>query len=192
METKLISSFKADELEAWDDAFEKVENYLRAHRFQSKVLLAEFVPEILGRAHEKYHLDPTQDPVKLASHEADLMLEHWFDDLIGDAAEDHLDTGSRGRLALLLMDAPSRWPQFMLRPRSELPDEFVEEFRKSYLKAGPDLDPTHMVPQPIDLGSITQMAESTLNNLAKWPWVRGFLLWGGIVTLFGYLFWLTR
>ncbi|MCZ6674967.1 MAG: hypothetical protein O7C75_18710 [Verrucomicrobia bacterium] len=192
MEPKLITNFKAEELEAWDDAFEKVENYLRAHRFQSKVLLAEFVPEILARAHEKYRLDPSQDPVKLASREADLKLEGWFEELISDSVDFGVSTGARGRLALLLMDAPTRWPQYMLRPRSELPDEFVEEFCRSYLKAGPDMDPTHMLPRPIDLGPIPQMAESTLNNLARWPWIPSLLLWSSIVGGFIYVFWLTR
>lgn len=192
MEAKLTTHFKAEELELWDDAFEKVENYLRAHRIQSKVVLAEFVPEILARAHEKHRLDPSQDPVGLASHEADHLLENWFKELTGDSTQGEVEAGARGRLALLLMDAPRRWPQFMLRPRHDLPEEFVEEFRRSYLKAGPDMDPTHMVPQPIDLGSITEFAESTLSSLARWPWVRGLLLWSIIISLFIYLFWLTR
>lgn len=192
MEAKLTTHFKADELEAWDDAFEKVENYLRAHRIKSKVVLAEFVPEILARAHEKHRLDPNQDPVRLASHEADLLLENWFKELIGDPSQGQAEAGPRGRLALLLMDAPRRWPQYMLRPRDELPEDFVEDFRKSFLKAGPDMVPTHMLPQPIDLGTFTEFAESTMNNLARWPWVRGLLLWGMIIALFAYLFWLTR
>ena len=192
METKLTMRFDKAELDAWDDAFEKVENYLRAHRFQSKVLLSEMVPEILERALEKHQQDPTQDPVKLASHEADLKLEEWFAELISDEVDTDVSTGARGRLALLLMDAPYKWPHYMLRPRSELPDEFIEEFCKCYLKAGPDMDPRSMLPQPIDLGPITQMAETTLNNLARWPVFRNLLLWGAIVGVFSYLFWLTR
>jgi hypothetical protein len=192
METKLITRFEADKLDAWDDAFEKVENYLRAHRFQSKVLLAEVVPEILARAHERYEVDKSLDPVRLASEEADHKLESWFEELMYEDVDATVAIGARGRLALLLMDAPRRWPQYMLRPRPELPDEFVEEFRRSYLNAGPEMDLTHMVPQQIDLGPITQMAESTITQLAKWPWVRSLLLWGGIVALFVYLFLLTR
>jgi hypothetical protein len=192
METKLITRFEADKLDAWDDAFEKVENYLRAHRFQSKVLLAEVVPEILARAHERYEVDKSLDPVRLASEEADHKLESWFEELMYEDVDATVAIGARGRLALLLMDAPRRWPQYMLRPRPELPDEFVEEFRRSYLNAGPEMDLTHMVPQKIDLGPITQMAESTITQLAKWPWVRSLLLWGGIVALFVYLFLLTR
>lgn len=193
METKLINRFDAGEIEAWDDAFEKVENYLRAHRFQSKVLLAEVVPEILARAHERYDRDSTQDPVRLASEEADRKLVSWFEEMMyGDEEQSPVAIGARGRLALLLMDAPRRWPQYMLRPRPELPDEFVKEFRKSFLKSGPDMDLTHMVPKQIDLGPITQMAESTITQLAKWPWVRSLILWGAIVGVFVYLFWLTR
>ena len=192
METKSISYFKVEELEAWDDAFEKVENYLRAHRIRSKVILAEFVPEILARAQDQHRLNPDQDPVRLASQEADKMLEDWFRELIADTVADEVDTGAQGRLALLLMDAPRRWPQYMLRPRSELPDEFVDEFCKSFINAGPDMDLTSMRPQPLDLGPITYMAESTLNNLARWPWFKSLLLWGAIIGAFTYLFWLTR
>lgn len=192
METKLRSQMDAAEIAAWDDAFEKVENYLRAHRFQSKVLLAEEVPEILKKARERHEQDPSQDPVKLASQEADLTLERWFQELVSDAVDTKVMTAARGRLALLLTDAPRRWPQYMLQPRSELPEEFIEEFRKSYLKAGPEMELTHMVPQPIDLGPIPQIAESTFNNLARWPWFRSLLLWGTIIGLFVYLFWLTR
>lgn len=192
MDPKFVSQCTREELDAWDDAFEKVENYFRAHRIQSKMLLSDLVPNVLNEAFELHLKDKTQDPVLLSAEAANRMLEDWFRLLVGEDSGNDVNIGSRGRLALLLTDAPYRWAKYMLRPRSELPDEFIEEFCASYIQAGPDMDPTSMVPQPIDLGGITKLAESTLTTLSRWPIAKTLLLWGGIFGLLAYVFWLTR
>ncbi len=192
MDSRFVERCSREELDSWDDAFEKVENYFRAHRIQSKVLLSELVPEILNNAYEIYLKDITQDPVLLAAEAANKRLEDWFRELVGEDAGNDVNIGSRGRLALLLTDAPYRWSKYMLRPKAELPSDFVDEFCASYIQAGPSMDPTSMVPKPIDLGGITKLAESTLTKLSRWPIVRTLLLWGVIFGILGYVFWLTR
>jgi len=182
-----------EEVLAWDEAYEKVENYLRAHRIQSKWVLSQVVPEILRQARSAQPENENVAPVTLASEAADFMMESWFRSLMEpEAFTSAHDVGARGRLALLLSDAPARWPHYMLKPVEELPEELLREFREAFLQAGPDLELARMVPRPIDLGSIGQLAENTFGLLASWPVFKTLSLVAVIGALVGYVFWITH
>jgi len=182
-----------EEILAWDEAYEKVENYLRAHRIQSKWVLSQVVPDILRQARSAQEESPDALPVSLASEAADFMMESWFRSIMEpEAFTSAHDVGARGRLALLLSDAPARWPHHMLKPVEELPEELLREFREAFLQAGPDLELARMVPRPIDLGSIGQLAENTFSLLASWPVFKTLGLIVVIGAMLGYGFWITH
>jgi hypothetical protein len=64
--------------------------------------------------------------------------------------------------------------------------------RATYLAAGPDLDFASMVPRPIDLGIVRNIADETWKTFTKWPVLRGAFISTLFLTLLGTVFYLVR
>lgn len=83
---------------------------------------------------------------------------------------------ARGRARILAADLPRRWPAAFLAP--VLPLAARAAISSVPLHATPDLrDTTSMVPQPLDLGPVSEMAEGTWRTFDKWPVLRGVTIW---------------
>jgi len=159
-------------LDEWNAAYLKVESYFHALRLRNNVLLGELVLNVLDRAMKRAPQEPERSATELATDEMDKLLAHWFRDVLQESAtgaEQILST--RGRLALLLADMPTRWQAQFLRP-GPWPEEFVKAMRTSYIDAGPDFQMARMSPRPLDLGPI-----GTLTNFSRLPIWRMLSLW---------------
>ncbi len=167
---------KTGSLEAWNAAYVRVEDYLRAHRVHNRLHQIRLIQTILERAAERHAANPALDPTILAAEEIEALMDAWFADVLDDRGQPHDRIAIDGRVALLLCDGPQRWPQAFLDER-QIPDEFAQAMRVSRIKAGPDLAVSSMVPRPIDLGAITEAAGETLERFERWPLLRTLLLW---------------
>ena len=159
-------------LEEWNAAYLKVESYFHALQLRNNVLLGELVLNVLDRAMQRAPAEPELSATQLATDEMDKLLAHWFREVLQESstgAEQILST--RGRLALLLADMPTRWQAQFLRP-GPWPEEFVRAMRTSYIDAGPDFQLARMSPRPLDLGPI-----GTLTNFSRLPIWKMFSLW---------------
>jgi hypothetical protein len=90
---------------AWDEAFLRVESYLRAHQIESRIVLNRLAVEIVraARAVSDSAAGAGLDPVSLAMREAERRTTEWFARVLGDAADpDDERLGTRGRIALVL------------------------------------------------------------------------------------------
>lgn len=91
-----------------------------------------------------------------------------------DESEAH--RAARGKARILLADLPGRWPGAFLAP--VLPLHARAAISAFPLHATPDLrETTSMVPQPLDLGPVSEMAEGTWRTFDKWPFLRGLTIW---------------
>ncbi len=183
----------------WDEAFEKVENYLRACRVASRLHRARLTALILQRVIEKrseatLHVLPDSPlPVlsSLAIQEARLLIAKWMGGLLPLRSDERPYTLSEGLLALYLSDAPMRWPNAFLNPQMS-PPGFAETLHARLVKAGPELEISSMVPRPLDRGLIPDLADSAMGTFDRFPILRLLFLW----LLFGvglvFLFWYTR
>ncbi|WP_052361462.1 hypothetical protein [Geminisphaera colitermitum] len=176
----------------WDEAFIRVESYLRALQIESRLQINRLAGEIIDTARARSRLDPDSDPVTLAMHVADERMERWFARVLGSAACATAPEriGIRGRLALVMANVPARWPQHFLAdpdpasgPDTPLPPELVEAMRASYLEAGPELKLTTMTPRKIDLGRIATVADETWKTFRRLPFLRAATAWLVIITL---------
>lgn len=171
---------------AWDEAFLRVESYLRAHQIESRLLLNRLAVEIIRAARDAAEAPGGAgcDPVMLAMREAERRTASWFSRVLGDAADpDDERLGTRGRIALVMADVPARWPQHFLAATPP-PPELVEAMRAAYLEAGPELELTRMVPRPLDFGPIANVADEAWKTFARWPILRavfGWLLFVGLL-----------
>ena len=171
---------------AWDEAFLRVESYLRAHQIESRLLLNRLAVEIIRAARATADVPDAKnaDPVALAMREAERRTAAWFSSVLGDAADpDDERLGTRGRIALVMADVPARWPQHFLAATPP-PPELIEAMRAAYLEAGPELELTRMVPRPMDFGPIANVADEAWKTFARWPVLRavfGWLLFVGLL-----------
>lgn len=177
--------------EQWNAAFIRVEDYLRAHRVHNRLQQITILEKVIARAARRHEQDPAQDPTTLAAEEVDRMMDEWFGELLGDKNLPHERIAVEGRVALLLTDGVDRWPYAFLDER-QVPSAFAEEMRRRSIQAGPDMTVTSMVPRQIELGTLTEVAGQTFEQMEKWPILRVTLLWALFLSVLALVFYATR
>lgn len=178
-------------MEAWNAAYMRVEDYLRAHRIHNRLHQSRLIQEILERAARRHATRPALDPTTLAAEETEAMMDEWFSNVLDERDQPHDRIAIAGRVALLLSDGPQKWPYAFLDGKS-IPADFAAAMRASSMEAGPDLAVSSMVPRPIDLGPITEAAGETLERFEQWPLLRTAFLWLVFVGALAAIFWVTR
>jgi len=163
-------------MDAWNAAYVRVEDYLRAHRIHNRLHSSRLLQEILERAARRHEQNPGLEPTTLAAEETEAMMDSWFAEILGERDLPHDRIAIAGRLALLLSDGPEKWPQAFL-DEQHVPPEFGQAMRESFIQAGPDMAVSSMVPRPIDLGPISEAAGETLERFEQWPLLRTLFLW---------------
>ena len=178
-------------MEAWNAAYVRVEDYLRAHRIHNRLHQSRLIQVVLERAAQRHAENPTLDPTTLAAEAVEAVMDQWFADVLGVNDREHQRIAIDGRVARLLCDGPQQWPYAFL-DQSNIPQDFSCAMRASSIKAGPDMTVSSMVPRDIDLGAITEAAGETLERMEKWPLLRMVLLWALFLGALLGIFFVTR
>ena len=178
-------------MDAWNAAYVRVEDSLRAHRIHNRLHQSRLILKILERAARRHEANPTLDPTTLAAEETEATIDLWFADVLDVRGQPHERIAVDGRVALLLCDGPQKWPYAFLDERS-VPEDFSKAMRAGVIDAGPDMAVSSMVPRPIDLGPITEAAGETLEQFEKWPILRALLLWLAFAGILAAIFKATR
>jgi hypothetical protein len=164
-------------MEAWNAAYVRVEDYLRAHRIHNRLHQSRLIQEILERAARRHAVQPAAEPTTLAAEETETMMDAWFGAVFSAESTPQERRAIEGRVALMLCDGPEKWPY---------------AFHASSMQAGPDMAVSSMVPRPIDLGPITEAAGDTLERFEQWPILRTLLLWLIFAGALAGIFYATR
>ncbi len=178
-------------MEAWNAAYVRVEDYLRAHRIHNRLHQSRLIQKILERAARRHAEHPALDPTTLAAEEVEDMMDEWFGQVLGKKAEPHDRIAIEGRVALLVCDGPQKWPYAFLTADAT-PPEFQRALQASSVEAGPDLAVSRMVPRQIDLGTFSEVAGETLERFENWPVLRTLLLWVLFLASLAVVFRVTR
>ena len=188
-----LSSFRPKQgtMEAWNAAYVRVEDYLRANRIHNRLHQSRLILQILERAARRHEATPAIDPTTLAAEETETMMDLWFADVLDERDQPHDRIAVDGRVAMLLCDGPEKWPYAFLEERN-IPGNFALAMRTGALQAGPDMTVSSMVPRPIDLGAITEAAGDTFEQIEKWPILRMLLLWLAFAAALAGIFYATR
>jgi hypothetical protein len=191
--SEALSTFqpRTGSLEAWNAAYVRVEDYLRAHRIHNRMHQSRLILRVLERAAKRHEANPGLEPTTLAAEEAEQMMETWFSEVLGDQNLPHDRIVIGGRVALLLTDGPEKCPYAFL-DSEQVPQDFARTMQQSSIEAGPDLAVSSMVPRPIDLGRITEAAGETVERFEKWPLLRALVLWLLFAAAMGGIFFATR
>lgn len=188
-----LSSFRprTGSMEAWNAAYVRVEDYLRAHRIHNRLHQSRLIQVVLERAARRHEANPALDPTTLAAEETEALMDQWFGEVLGERDQPHERIAIAGRVALLLSEGPQRWPYAFL-DTEHMPDDFRRAMQTSSMEAGPDMAVSSMVPRPIDLGTFSEVAGETLERFEKWPVLRTLFLWLFFVASLAVLFYATR
>ena len=136
---------------AWDEAFLRVEGYLRSYGLESHVLLNHLVAAIIQEARERSAAGDARHPVAVSIDVANARIAAWF-----SRAGNEIDWASeRGcaqcRLALIIADLPGRWPTIFLGPEP-FPEELTSAIASFQILSGPELRLSGMAPEPLEFG----------------------------------------
>ena len=99
---------------AWDEAFLRVQSYLRAYGLESPLLLNDLTAGIIREARCRAGTDRAAAPVTLAMDVTQAWIGAWFKRAGQEIDWANGRTRAQGRLALILADLPGRWASHFL------------------------------------------------------------------------------
>lgn len=133
---------------AWDEAFVRVESYLRAHHLEGRLLLNQVVADIIKEARG---LRSEEEPVSVAMRVTHQRIGDWLSRAGETGDWSDVRVRQQGRLALVLGDLPGRWSNYFLSNDS-IPAELADALASGVLKPGPQLRFKNMPPAPLEFG----------------------------------------
>lgn len=175
----------------WSVAYARVESYFVSLRIENKLRLSQLVANILERAAERLKREPGASPSMIAMQEARQVQIEWFKSVVTAVGMSVEDIGAKGRLALFLSDMPRRWQNEFMHP-GPWPEEFLEAFRTTYLKTGPEFQKSVMAPREINLGAVSAIADETWKAIARWPLLGTALVWAVYLAVLATVFLMAR
>ncbi len=161
--------------EEWNDAYARLADYFRAHQINSRVHRTYLILETLHRAAETHARHPGVSPTEVAIHEARRMHRAWLRTIIGDLNVPEARLDANGRLAFLLCEGPTKYPDYFIRG-GEAPPDLIEAMRKPIEQSGPDMAFSSMVPRPIDLGPMAEREADASGFFDRNPLLRYMVL----------------
>lgn len=174
----------------WDEAFLRVESYLRAHHIESRVLLNKLTAEIVDAARAVAVMQPDESAVTLAMQVAHARIGEWMVEALGEGDWTDGHFRARGRLALLLADVPGRCPERFLSLQ-DLAPEVARAMRAGQLEPGPELRLSRMPSAPLEFPRVDSVGETWV-TFSRSAFVRGATSWLLIAGVVGLAWVFTR
>jgi hypothetical protein len=168
---------------AWDEAFLRVESYLRVHHLESRIQLNRLATEIITEAKASAEDFPAEEPVALAMRITHARIGAWFARAARGCDWSNERERARGRLALVIANLPGQWSNQFLSPEPVAPD-LTAAMAAFQFQAGPELRFSNMPPASLEFG----FDDSAGPHAAKrgiWLLVRATSSWLLVVGLIG-------
>lgn len=169
----LLSDHDIDPI--WDEAFMRVENYLRAHQIESRIQLTRLTTRIITEARQLAAEQPAENPVELAMHILHLQLGSWFVRAFneGDWADERFQ--ARGRLSLMMTGLVAQHPQHFLADET-LPAELAATLKAASLQPGPEVRFSNMPPAPLEF-TLLDSEQPGWTTFSPRPFVGASVVW---------------
>jgi hypothetical protein len=166
----------------WDEAFLRVQSYLRAYGLESPVLLSQVTGSLIEEARSRS--EPAQgEPVALAMEVTHARIVAWFAHAGFPVDPVNEQKFVLGRLALIIADLPGRWANHFLSPEP-VPADLSAAMASLRILPGPEMRPSSMAPEPLEFG-ILEPGDPRLPSRRIWVPVRVATSWLLIFGLFG-------
>jgi hypothetical protein len=155
---------------AWDEAFLRVESYLRAHHLESRVLLNQLVTEIVAEARTRVSAHPAESPVTRAMQVTHARIGAWFARAVRESDWANERDRAQGRLALVSANLHGRWSNYFLLAES-VPPELASAMASFQFQPGPELRFSNMPTAPLEFG-FEGSDDPHASRREVWPLVR--------------------
>lgn len=175
---------------AWDEAFLRVESYLRAHQIESRMLLTRLTTEIVAEARALAAQLPDEAPVTLAMRLAHARIGEWFQRELGEGDWSDERFRARGRLALLMSQLPQESPELFLSSQP-LPAERGRRLSQAQLQPAPGMRPTTMPPAMLEF-PLVEIAEEKWVTFSRSAFARAAASWVLFISVLGIAWFATR
>jgi hypothetical protein len=136
---------------AWDEAFLRVESYLRAHQLESRMLLNQLVTEIIAQARSREPAPRADESVSFAMQVTHARIGAWFARAAKESDWANERDRAHGRLALVIANLPGRWSNYFLSAES-VPPELAAAMASFQFQPGPELRFSNMPTAPLEFG----------------------------------------
>jgi hypothetical protein len=166
---------------AWDEAFLRVESYLRAYGLESRMQLNRLALDIIHEA--RALAEPGVHPVKLALQVTHVRIGEWFARAGQTLDWDDQQIRAQGRLALIVADLPGSWANHFLS-WEPVPEKLATALGTFHVLPGPELRLGTMTPEPLEFG-IMEPGDSRLPGRRFWVPTRAAISWLAIFGFFG-------
>lgn len=166
---------------AWDDAFLRVESYLRAHRLESRELLNRLASSIIREARQRSVSYPDLTPVEISLRVTHARIGRWFSKVWPEGDWSQERHRAQGRLALVMADLPGQWADHFLTEAS-IPPELAKGMAEFSLQPGPELRFSNMPPAPLEFG-FDDATDPERQQRGRWVLARAAISWFMIVGL---------
>jgi hypothetical protein len=168
---------------AWDEAFLRVESYLRAYGLESHVLLHKVTASIIEEARGNAQSGAVGNPVELAMIATQSRIGAWLarSGQPADWANERIRT--QGRLALITADLPSRWPNSFLSS-DPFPTDLAAAMASSQVLPAPGMKVSNMAPEPLEFG-LLEPGDPRIQSKRIWMPMRAVVPWLLIFGFFG-------
>jgi hypothetical protein len=147
-------------LTAWNEAYLRAEDYLRATRIGDFLHAHAVVSELLRRAETKAREGDGRHPTELVMEEAMDWLDDWMARALPSEELSEERRTAAGLLAFHAAGCEQRFPSALFHPKP--PPACVDALRRTNVRQGPDLVVTSMTPREMDFGA--------MENITGQPW----------------------
>jgi hypothetical protein len=168
---------------AWDEAFLRVESYLRAYGLESAVLLNQITAQIIQEAQARSRNADPGEPIALAMAVTHAHIGAWFTQMGCEVDWSNEQTRAQGRLALIIAGLPGTWASHFLSSKSA-PADLGSAMASFQLLAGPRVSLSNMAPEPLEFG-ILDPGDLRFPAVKLWLPARAMATWFLIFGFFG-------
>ncbi|HEY8899709.1 MAG TPA: hypothetical protein VIM61_04805 [Chthoniobacterales bacterium] len=162
-------------LDAWNAAALRLEDYLRVHRVEDREHLLELNLELLEEARRRHAETPSRTPLDVTMQIATTRIEAWFARLADDSSPPDPQLAARGRAAWFASGLHRKWPSAFLAPNP--PADLLAAVRSASLQAGPALEFSSLIRTEVDYGAMEDIAEETWQQFSWAHVLRAFVIW---------------
>lgn len=136
----------------WDEAFLRVESYLRSYGLESHIRLNQLTSVIIQSAQELWSAKSGVSPVALSMQITREKIDEWLTkiDLSPELTSER--AAADARIALILADLPGRWSDHFLNSGT-LPPQFMNSIGTTRVLPTPEMCVSSMPPAPLDVGA---------------------------------------
>jgi hypothetical protein len=150
----------------WNAAYHRLEDYLRAHQVENRLLEEQIIQEVLLDAAAEHQKNQSVSPTTLAMQKLFQRMDLWFQLLLRAEQIQPNQISAHGRLTWFSLDASRRWPWAFLT-YEEFPPELLRAVHERTVVAGPDLQISSMVPRDLDVPPPLQLDNEQLGRWAR-------------------------